>query len=115
MSTDNAWRKIAPGVLLPSALQAVSYGAVLPIIAVYAHDLGASLAFAGLVAALILVGQLLGNLPSGWVVDRFGERNAMLAAAGLTIVALAGCALSTRPEPLAACALLIGVSNAVFG
>jgi MFS family permease len=114
-STDTTWRRIAPGVLLPSALQAISYGAILPIIAVYAHDLGASLALAGLVAALILVGQLLGNLPGGWVVDRFGERNAMLAASGLNIAALAGCALTTRPEPLVVCALLIGVSNAVFG
>ena len=114
-STDSNWRRIAPGVLLPSALQAISYGAILPIIAVYAHDLGASLALAGLVAALILAGQLLGNLPGGWVVDRFGERNAMLAAAGLNIAALVGCALSTRPEPLVACALLIGVANAVFG
>lgn len=115
MRTDNAWRRIAPGVMLPAALQAISYGAVLPIIAVYAHDLGASLAFAGLVAALILIGQLLGNLPSGAVVDRFGERNAMLGAAGLNIIALIGCALANSPEPLAACALLIGVSNAVFG
>jgi MFS family permease len=115
VSTDNTWRGIAPGVLLPAGLQAISYGAILPIIAVYAHDLGASLAFAGLIAALILVGQLLGNVPSGWVVDRFGERNAMVGAAVLNIVALVGCALSTRPEPLAVCALLIGVSNAVFG
>lgn len=115
MGTDTNWRRIAPGVLLPAALQAISYGAILPIIAVYAHDLGASLAFAGLAAALILVGQLLGNVPGGWVVDRFGERNAMLAAAGLNIAALVGCALSTRPEPLAACALTIGVANAVFG
>ncbi|MFN8634252.1 MAG: MFS transporter [Chloroflexota bacterium] len=114
-STDTAWRRIAPGVLLPSALQAISYGAILPITAVYAHDLGASLALAGLVAAFILVGQLLGNLPGGWAVDRFGERNAMLVAAGLNIAALAGCALSTRPEPLIACALLVGVANAVFG
>ena len=115
MRTDSNWRRIAPGVLLPAALQAISYGAILPIIAVYAHDLGASLALAGLAAALILVGQLLGNVPGGWIVDRFGERNAMLAASGLNIAALVGCALSTRPEPLAVCALLIGVSNAVFG
>src|SRR3954466_13509794 len=115
MSTDSNWRRIAPGVLLPSALQAISYGAILPIVAVYAHELGASLALAGLVAALILVGQLLGNLPGGWAVDRFGERNAMLAASGLNVAALAGCALSTRPEPLVVCALLIGVSNSVFG
>jgi MFS family permease len=101
-------------VLLPSALQAISYGAVLPIIAVYAHDLGASLALAGLVAALMLVGQLAGNIPGGWAVNRLGERNAMLAAAGLNLIALGGCALTTRPEPLVVCALLIGVSNAVF-
>src|SRR5689334_8564174 len=86
--TDANWRRIAPGVLLPSALQAISYGAILPIIAVYAHDLGASLALAGLVSALILVGQLLGNLPGGWAVDRFGERNAMLAASALNVAAL---------------------------
>jgi MFS family permease len=115
VSKGSTWRGIAPGVLLPAGLQAISYGAVLPIIAAYAHDRGASLAFAGLVAALILVGQLLGNVPSGWVVDRFGERQAMLAAAGLSIAALVGCALSTRPEPLAVCALVFGVSNAVYG
>src|SRR5262249_17229550 len=115
MATSNTvWRRIAPGVLLPSALQAISYGAVLPIIAVYAHDLGASLALAALVAPLMLVGQLGGNTPGGWAVNKLGDRNAMLAAAGLNLIALAGCALTTRPEPLVVCALLIGVSNAVF-
>lgn len=115
MGQNSQWRGIAPGVLIPAALQAVSFGAILPIVAVYAHDLGASLALAGLVAATILVGQLVGNVPGGWAVNRFGERNAMLLAAGLNIVALVGCALSTRPEPLLVCALAIGVANAVFG
>src|SRR5690348_3097129 len=79
---------VALPVYLPSLLFATGEGAIIPIIPVAAVHLGASLALAGLIAALITVGQLIGDLPSGWIVARIGERNAMLWSAAAALLGL---------------------------
>ena len=67
-------------------------------------------------ALYVPVGLLHGSLAVRlWVGDALDSQTAWVTGGVLNIVALVGCALSTRPEPLAVCALLIGVSNAVFG
>ena len=46
--------------------------------AVVATERGASLALAGLIAAMLMVGELVADLPAGWLVARIGERIAMI-------------------------------------
>ncbi|MCM3504639.1 MFS transporter [Curtobacterium sp. ODYSSEY 48 V2] len=99
---------------LPAALFAIGEGAIIPIIPIAADSLGASLAFAGFVAALILVGELIGDVPSGVVVGRIGERNAMIGAAVVSVVGLLVCVVSPSPWVLAVGVFLVGVSTAVF-
>ncbi|PZF56987.1 MFS transporter [Curtobacterium sp. MCSS17_008] len=99
---------------LPAALFAIGEGAIIPIIPIAADSLGASLAFAGFVAALILVGELIGDVPSGVVVGRIGERNAMMGAAVVSVVGLLVCVVSPSPWVLAVGVFLVGVSTAVF-
>jgi predicted MFS family arabinose efflux permease len=41
--------------------------------------------------ALLGIGQVLGDIPSSWLADRIGDRHAMIAAAGLDVLALLGC------------------------
>jgi hypothetical protein len=53
---------------LPATLFAIGEGAIIPIIPIAADSLGAGLALAGFVASLILVGELIGDVPSGVVV-----------------------------------------------
>jgi len=99
---------------LPAALFAIGEGAIIPIIPIAADSLGASLAVAGFVAALILVGELIGDVPSGVVVGRIGERNAMMGAAVVSVVGLLVCVVAPDPWVLAVGVFLVGVSTAVF-
>ncbi|MGN6743068.1 MAG: MFS transporter [Amnibacterium sp.] len=105
---------VALPVYLPSLLFATGEGAIIPIIPVAAVHLGASLALAGLIAALITVGQLIGDLPSGWIVARIGERNAMLWSAAAALLGLVIALLSPNPIVLAVGVLLVGIATASF-
>ena len=108
------WRSIALTVILPTLLFAIGEGAIIPIIPLVADDLGATLALAGLVAAVLTVGELVGNIPSGWLVGRIGERPAMIGASLLAVVGLVVCVLSPNPWALGFGVLLIGLATAVF-
>jgi MFS family permease len=99
---------------LPAALFAIGEGAIIPIIPIAADSLGATLAVAGFVASLILVGELIGDVPSGVVVARIGERNAMIGAALVSVVGLLVCTAAPNPVVLAVGVFLVGLSTAVF-
>lgn len=116
MTTTRPFRlgSVALPVYLPSLLFATGEGAILPIIPVAAVRLGASLALAGLIAALITVGQLIGDLPSGWIVARIGERNAMLGSAAAALLGLIVALLAPNPFVLGVGVLLVGIATASF-
>ncbi|WP_420363977.1 MFS transporter [Curtobacterium aetherium] len=99
---------------LPATLFAIGEGAIIPIIPIAADSLGASLAIAGFVASLILVGELIGDVPSGVVVAKIGERNAMIGAAVVSVVGLLVCTVAPNPVVLAVGVFLVGLSTAVF-
>lgn len=108
------FRAVLLSGFLPAALFAIGEGAIIPIIPIAASSLGAGLAFAGFVAALILVGELIGDVPSGVVVARIGERNAMVGAAAVSVVGLLVCTVAPNAWVLALGVFLVGVSTAVF-
>ncbi|MDO9590771.1 MAG: MFS transporter, partial [Microcella sp.] len=93
----------------------IGEGAIIPLIPSLAARVGADLATAGLVAAMLLVGQLLGDLPAGWIVARVGERAAMLAALGAAALGIALAALAPTTAVLGLGMLVLGASAAVFG
>ena len=109
------WRSIALPVLLPTILFSIGEGALIPIIPLVADDLGATLAIAGFVAALFLLGELIGNLPSGPLIARTGERPAMIGAAGLSMLGMGVCLGAPNPWVLGVGVLMVGLSAAVFG
>lgn len=98
----------------PSLLFGFANGAILPVIALSARDLGATPALAGLIIALIGLGSLLANIPAALVTARIGERSALLGASAITIAALLLCVFANHTWLLALAALLIGVSTSVF-
>jgi MFS family permease len=116
MTTTEPFRlgSVALPVYLPSLLFATGEGAIIPIIPVAAVHLGASLALAGLIAAFITVGQLIGDLPSGWIVARIGERNAMLWSASAALLGLVIALVSPNPYVLAVGVLIVGIATASF-
>jgi MFS family permease len=100
--------------LLPTLLFSVGEGAIIPMIPIVASNLGATLAIAGLVAALLTIGELFGNIPSGWLIARIGERPAMIGASALSIIGLVICMIATHPLVLGLGILLVGLATAVF-
>lgn len=108
------FRSVVLGALIPAFIHAIGVGAMVPVIAPSATSLGASLAVAGFIAALLHVGQILADLPAGAFAARVGDRRAMLAAAGLAGLGFAGAALSPGLITLALAVLVIGAASAVF-
>lgn len=76
-------------VYLPTLLFSIGQGAVIPIVALTATDLGASVAVAGLAVAAKGLGTMVFDIPAGGLVERFGERRAMAVGTGLLVGALA--------------------------
>lgn len=117
--TSTAERPFPVGPLLlstflPTLLFSIGEGAIIPLLPAAAGDLGATLALAGLVAGMIMIGELAGDIPSGWIVSRIGERGAMLAASGASILGLVVCLLSTSWVGLTVGVFVVGLATAVF-
>ena len=111
---DPSIRSLVPTVYLPGLLLAVGLGAVVPQVALAARDIGASVAVAGVVVALRSLGTMLFDVPSGLIVARLGNRNAMLASTALLVVALVGCATSGSVWVLGAWVFVVGCGWSIW-
>ncbi|MFB2584174.1 MFS transporter [Herbiconiux liukaitaii] len=114
--TDDGFRfrSIALPALLPSLLFGIGEGAVIPIIPAVAVSLGADLAGAGLIAAMIVVGQLAGDIPSGALVSRIGEKRAMIASAVVSIAAMTLALFAATAALFGLAIFALGLAAAVF-
>ncbi|MEV5051585.1 MFS transporter [Arthrobacter sp. LAR12-1-1.1] len=111
-------RSIAVPAFGPALLFCIGEGAILPVVALSARDLGASVAVAALVVTLIGLGSWFFNLPASLITLKFGERWAIVGAAAASAVALAAAALAPLvPEGLwllAAAMVVVGMAASVF-
>lgn len=107
--------RFGPMVYAPTALFALGEGSVLPLIPIIAGALGADVALSALVASLLVVGQLGGNIPAGWAVARFGERTTMIAAGTLALAVSVTAALVPVLAVFAAAVFFTGFCAAAFG
>jgi MFS family permease len=114
MSEQVTLRSIGVRFYLPSLLYGIGQGAIAPIVALSALDLGASAGVASVVVALTGMGQLLGDLPAGALAGRIGERRAMLASAVLLVAGLAVCIVATSVWMLGFAILCTGLAGAVW-
>jgi MFS family permease len=109
-----SFRSVALAALLPTFVFSIGQGAIIPMIPVIASSLGAGLAFAGFLGGLFMLGELLGDVPAGSLVARFGERTAMIGAALLCLVGLVVCLTVPTTVGLAIGIVLSGLSTSVF-
>ena len=98
----------------PSIVSAIGHGAMMPVLALRARDLGADVSTAAAIVALIGMGQLVASLPAGALVARVGERRALVGAGFLDAGAMAFAALTDSVAALAAAVLLSGVCWTLF-
>ncbi|MDT0187349.1 MFS transporter [Microbacterium sp. ARD31] len=98
----------------PSIVSAIGHGAILPVIALRARDLGADVSTAAAVVALTGVGMLLFSLPAGALVARIGERRSLVVAGFVDAGAMALAGLTDSVLGLAVGVLLSGVCWTLF-
>lgn len=115
MAEEVTLRSVAVPAYLPALLYGTGQGAVAPVVALTARELGASVGVAGLVVALLGVGQILGDVPAGAIASRIGEKRAMLLSVVVASGALVACLSATRVATLALAVLVLGSANSVFG
>lgn len=111
---DFRFRDIALVAYGPSVVSAIGHGAVMPVLALRARDLGADVGTAAAIVALTGVGMLLASLPSGALVARIGERRALVGAGFVDAGAMMFAALTGSVLALAAGVLLSGVCWTLF-
>jgi len=78
--TEFRLRSIALSAYGPTVVAAIGAGAMAPVVALAALDLGASPSVAAFTAGLVLVAELFFAVPAGALVHRVGERRALLWA-----------------------------------
>lgn len=108
------FRTVVLGTFVPTILFEMGIGAIVPVVAARAVELGASLTVAGAILALLSIGQILADVPAGAIAARFGDRTAMAGAGvvGAGGAILAG--LANSPLMLGLAMLLAGAAAATF-
>lgn len=107
--------RLAPMIYGPTLLFALGQGALIPLIPTMATRAGADLATSGLVASALVVGQLCGNIPAGWLVAKVGERMAMVISGFLALAGALMLPFVTNIGVLALAIFINGFCAAAFG
>jgi MFS family permease len=113
-SGDFRFRDIALATYGPSVVNAVGHGAVMPILALRARELGADVSTAALVVALMGVGSLVASLPAGALVARIGERRTLTIVGCLDAVAMVAAALTESVLALGIAVTFSGMTWTAF-
>ena len=101
-------RSLTFSVYVPTLLFSIGQGAVLPIIPLFALELGASAAVAGFVVGMRGLGLMLFDVPSGVAVSRFGDKGVMVLGTAMVAVVAIGASLSKSVVVLATLMLVMG-------
>ena len=99
---------------LPALVFEIGIGAMMPVLVVSAGQLGADLATAAVITALLPIGRIIADLPAGAIAARLGDRMAMILASGIAVVGMALLALAPSLTVLGLGALLLGATDAVY-
>lgn len=116
MTTEHCFRlrDIALAAYGPSVVISIGHGAVMPVLALRARDLGAGVGTAAFVVGLLGVGMLLASLPAGAVIARVGEKRALVAAGLLDAVAMGAAALTDSVLGLGLAVVVSGMAWTTF-
>ena len=102
-------RSLVFSVYLPTVFFSIGQGAVIPAIPLFARELGASVAVAAFIVALRGIGQLIGDVPAGLAVSKWGDKGAMVAGTALIGIVAIGASLSPTPLTLGLLVLVMGI------
>jgi len=80
-------RELALSLYLPAAMLSLGTGIVAPILPVYARTFDIGFGTAALILVVHAYGGLISNLPTGYLLDRFGRKPILVAGPLLTAIA----------------------------
>ncbi|MDT0203515.1 MFS transporter, partial [Nocardioides sp. AE5] len=104
-------RSVAFEAFGPTVVNSIGHGAILPVLALHARDLGAGVDLAAFVVALLGIGQMFSALPIGAMVARIGERRTLVLSG---LVDVAAMLLAWQAGSVLALAVAILVSGATM-
>lgn len=99
----------------PTVLASTGLGAVIPLVALSARDLQASVGMAAFVVALLGLGQVCGDLPAGALAARVGEKRALFVACVLEAASLVLAALAPDVLVLGVAVFACGTASSILG
>jgi MFS family permease len=108
-------RSIAIPAYGPTVVAAVGAGAILPVVALSALDLGASPSTAALTTGLALIAELFFAVPAGALVHRIGERRALMWASAVDAVVAVAALVAPSLAVLMAAVFMMGFTSSTFG
>lgn len=112
--TRAEWRRIGISGYGPTLVASIGFGAVIPLVALAARDLGATVGQAAFVTALLGIGQLIADLPAGTIAERLGEKWAIVLACLVDAVALSVMWWTDNLLVLGAAVTVQGMAGAIF-
>ncbi|MGZ4449034.1 MAG: MFS transporter [Nocardioides sp.] len=113
-AADFRLRDVALAAYGPTVVNATGHGAVMPVLALRARDLGADVSTSALVVALLGIGMLLASLPAGALVARIGERRTLFLGGLVDAVAMTTAALSPSVAVLGVAVTVSGMTWTAF-
>ncbi len=111
---DFSLRSIALPAFGPTAVWSVGVGASVPVVALSARNLGASIALAAAFVLIEGVAAFVSSLPAGSLVARIGERRALAGAAVVDAVGAALAVFAPNLWTLGIAIGLMGMTGSVF-
>src|SRR6201995_2739371 len=119
VSEEFRLRSVAVAAFGPATLFGLAEGSMIPVIALSSIDRGASIAVAALINALLGIGSIVTNIPSGILATRIGERKSMLVAAAVAAAGLILCLVNLGRGAMSLVVfglgvLLLGAASSVY-
>ncbi len=105
------WRILVWMCVLISVNQ-LGFGAIVPVVPLYAEQYGVSQSAIGLTIAVFGLARFLVNVPAGRLADARGRRVALAVGGVVTVVGTAGCALAPTYELFLAARFVAGAGAA---
>ncbi len=110
-----AKRRLVFPVFLPSFLFSTAEFGIVPSIPASAIGLGGDIATAGAIAGMMMIGRLLADVPAANLVDKLGERKAMIFASLAAALGILSSLFAINLLMLGLGVFVVGAAAAVFG
>ncbi len=112
--SKSGWGRTLFAVYGPTFVASIGFGAVVPLVAIQARALGASVGLAAFITALNGLAQVIGDLPAGIIADRLGEKYAIVAACLIDTFTMAMVFVANSLIVLSVAVFLQGLTASVF-